>query len=335
VIEMNKRERIKATLAGAPVDRPAVSFWRHIYREETSAESLAAAMLGFQKKYDWDFMKVNPRAEYHAEAWGNLYAYSDNDYKKHEFKEACIEDKDDWTKLAILPPHQGVLGEHLEALRVIADDIDSDVIFVMTVFTPLSIALRLVNDAGKLVQWINEAPSQLHHGLEVIAETFANFSRACLDAGAGGVFFATTDCASSDLLSPEQYDVFGRTYDLMVLDAVSDAEFNILHVCKSNNLLHHLLDYPVHAVNWDATDQTNPTLRDIAKRTDKTIIGGVNHTKHLLAGSPKMILSDAHDACNETGGKKWMLGGGCTFSPQVSESNLMALRYAFDPAAPT
>ena len=57
---MDKRARIEATLQGEVVDRPAVSFWRHFYKEETSAKGLADAMLGFQKKYDWDFMKVNP-----------------------------------------------------------------------------------------------------------------------------------------------------------------------------------------------------------------------------------------------------------------------------------
>lgn len=47
------------------------------------------------KKGDWDFMKVNPRAEYHVEDWGNIYAYSGNDYIKPKFKEGCIKDVDD------------------------------------------------------------------------------------------------------------------------------------------------------------------------------------------------------------------------------------------------
>ncbi len=79
---MNKRERIMATLKGEDVDRPPVSFWRHFYKEETTHEGLAEAMLGFQGKYDWDFMKVNPRAEYHVEDWGNRYEYSGDDFIK-------------------------------------------------------------------------------------------------------------------------------------------------------------------------------------------------------------------------------------------------------------
>ena len=62
-----KRERVQAALAGEPVDWPPVSMWRHFYEFEETAEGLAEAMLGFQRRYDWDFMKVNPRASYHAE----------------------------------------------------------------------------------------------------------------------------------------------------------------------------------------------------------------------------------------------------------------------------
>ena len=67
---MNHRERVLACLAGGDVDRPPVSMWRHFYAEETAPDTLAEAMLGFQRDYDWDFMKVNPRASYHAEDWG-------------------------------------------------------------------------------------------------------------------------------------------------------------------------------------------------------------------------------------------------------------------------
>jgi len=65
--QMSHRERVRASLAGEETDRPPVSMWRHFFEDETSAEGLAEAMLGFQRRYDWDFMKVNPRASYHAE----------------------------------------------------------------------------------------------------------------------------------------------------------------------------------------------------------------------------------------------------------------------------
>lgn len=68
--EMTRWERLRAALKGQDVDRVPVSMWRHFFAKETSAESLAEAMIGFQSRFDWDFMKVNPRASYHVEDWG-------------------------------------------------------------------------------------------------------------------------------------------------------------------------------------------------------------------------------------------------------------------------
>jgi len=66
---MTRRERIRKTLLGEATDRPPVSFWRHFYHRESSAQELAEAMLEFRPTYDWDLMKVNPRASYHVEDW--------------------------------------------------------------------------------------------------------------------------------------------------------------------------------------------------------------------------------------------------------------------------
>ena len=69
--QMTHWERVRGALQGQALDRPPLSMWRHFYRQETSAQGLADAMLGFQRRFDWDFMKVNPRASYHAEDWGS------------------------------------------------------------------------------------------------------------------------------------------------------------------------------------------------------------------------------------------------------------------------
>ena len=66
---LSKQERVQAVLEGETVDRPPISVWRHFYDRETTSQGLVESMLGFQRQYDWDFMKVNPRAQYHVEDW--------------------------------------------------------------------------------------------------------------------------------------------------------------------------------------------------------------------------------------------------------------------------
>ena len=67
---MNRRERVEACAAGKATDRPPASFWRHFFEEEVTGEGLARVMVGFQRQYDWDLVKINPRAHYHSGDWG-------------------------------------------------------------------------------------------------------------------------------------------------------------------------------------------------------------------------------------------------------------------------
>jgi len=72
--KMTKNERVAAALKGDHVDAVPVSAWWHDFEREWSASDLAEATLEAYRKYDWDFIKVNPRASYFGEAFGAKYA---------------------------------------------------------------------------------------------------------------------------------------------------------------------------------------------------------------------------------------------------------------------
>jgi hypothetical protein len=76
---MTKIERVQAALAGSEVDRVPVSAWGHDYLREWTAEGLAEATLEAYRRFDWDFVKVNPRATYFAEDWGARFQPSGRD----------------------------------------------------------------------------------------------------------------------------------------------------------------------------------------------------------------------------------------------------------------
>ena len=71
--EMTKKERVRAALAGQSVDHAPCSLWGHDFLREWSPEDLVAATMDAYHAGDWDFIKLNPRATYFAEAWGNTY----------------------------------------------------------------------------------------------------------------------------------------------------------------------------------------------------------------------------------------------------------------------
>lgn len=324
---MNKRERVEAALRGDPVDRVPVSFWGHDYLREWQPEGLAEAMLSNYHSYDWDYMKVNPRASYHVEDWGCKLRPSGNPLYGPTFTAVAVREPADWRRLRPLEPDRGVLKEQLTALRLIAQDIQQEAYFMQTIFSPLSIAKYLVgNQTQSLLASMADNPSALLAALEVITRTFATYAQACIETGASGIFFATTGWASTDLLTPEQYRRFGMEFDLPILDAVQrGTHLNVLHNCGSHIMFDLLADYPVHAISWAATLPENPNLAEGKDHTKKAVMGGISEKTTLKDGPPEAVADEARRAIELTGGRRLLLAPGCSIPPQTPREHLEAV----------
>ncbi len=325
--QMSHWERVRAALRGEEVDRVPVSMWRHFFDRETRPDTLAEAMLGFQRQFDWDFMKVNPRASYHVEGWGVKTVYRGAESPR--VTETPVKSPVDWLKLEPLPLDRGVLKEHLDCLEAIARGLKNEVPFVMTVFTPVAIAGRMTASEDLFVQHLREHSEKVTVALDVIAETFTDFAKAALDRGAAGLFFATTAFATADRLLPEEYQRLARPYDLKLLNALPPAAFHILHVCRERNFLTAMADYPVAAVNWDARGAGNLSLCEARERLPgRCVIGGLPHQQNLVTGTPEQLAAEVTGLRVAMGRRGWMLGTGCTFPPEAPERNLSAIRNA-------
>jgi uroporphyrinogen decarboxylase len=348
--QMSKRERVMATLEGKPVDRPAYGFWGHHYDAEFSLASHVSSVLWWQRYLQMDFLKVQNRASYHVEDWGVRLRYPnvspsvgvDYTYKPptpaHErsvLEDYPIKSVEDWKKLRVLKSDEGALGERLVALRMIGaglKEMGEDVPYLETVFTPLSIAARLVgwegtdrSKLGEMAQYLREYPEAVHEALEVITQTFEDFAHACLKAGASGFLYATTNWASRDLVSEDEYAEFGRPYDLRVLEAMQDAECIILHVCQSHIMLFDLADYPVQAISWAPSDPGNPSLKEVWERLpDKTVVGGVSRAA-LAEPKPDRAVAEARQAFEDTSGLRWMAAPDCSVDPTCPVENMWAV----------
>jgi len=322
---LTKRQRVLAALRGGEVDRVPVSAWGHDFLREWTAEGLAQATLEAYRRYDWDFIKVNPRATYYAEDWGCRFQPSGRADASPQLLAAAVSSPADLRSLRPLDPSLGAYGEQLAALRLIRDGLSGEAPFIQTVFSPLAVASRLAGGLEPIRQYMEEAPQELEAALATIAETLAAYARACLEAGADGIFFASVEWGSRDYITADQYSRFGRPFDLRVLGAVQGASFNLLHVCRDNNMLTDLLDYPVHAFHWATSGIGNPSLADILGRTERAVMGGVSHDSTILSGRPEDVAAEARAAIEATGGRRFLLAPGCSIAPQTPEANLRTM----------
>ena len=337
---MNKHERVAAALAGSPVDRPPVSAWRHFVGREENAADLTAAMLEFHRAYDWDWLKVNPRATYFAEAWGNTYDFSQYVSVVPRATRVTLESVADLQNIRPIDPSGGAFGEQLDALSRIRAGVDGDVPIIQTVFSPLSVVAWLAGGpAGfdlpglpsslPLVRAaIQEAPEALESALDAIATTLAGYVRLTLEAGADGIFFAIVRLARHGYLTREQYARFGRPYDLRVLEAAAGAPLNVLHICGDRVYFDAVTEYPVHALNWNSVLPGNPSFGAGAAATRAAVMGGVDEGETLPRGTPADVIGAVYAALAETGGRRTLVSPGCSIDQRTSADNLVALRDA-------
>ncbi|HEY8286736.1 MAG TPA: uroporphyrinogen decarboxylase family protein [Chloroflexota bacterium] len=310
--EMSKWERLEAAVQQEPTDRVPWALWRHFYDRETTAADLARAMLDWQTRNDFDFLKVNPRAEYHAETWGCRYRYSGQPNLKPAVEELVVKSPEDWARIENRPPSVAPLEEQLRALSEIGRGLRGAVPFVETVFTPLCICTYLCGDPLILRDHLRSDPKAVHGALRAITETFVGFTQEILNAGASGIFLATGSVGTRELLTDEEYATFGRPYDLAVLAAAKDARLNVLHVCRSHNMLRNLLDYPVHVLNWAVTEEGNPSLGEIADSVKARAVAGGLSNGALTAADESQALKEVAAAENQARDRGLIVTGNCS-----------------------
>jgi uroporphyrinogen decarboxylase len=293
-------------------------------------------------------MKVNPRATYFAEAWGSRYDPSRYVSVLPTPVDVVLRTTADLARIKPVDPGLGAFGEQLEALRLIGQGLGGEVPFIQTVFSPLSvIGFMTGGPAGydfpglgdalvHLRRFIEEDPDALEAALEAVTTSLIAYTRASLEAGASGIFFAIVRLARGPALTREQYARFGRPYDLRVLEAARprptgtnpDLKLNVLHVCGDQVYFPDVADYPVQAISWNTESPGNPALAAAQPYTLGAVMGGVGEDGVLLKGSADDVARAASAALDQTGGHRFILAPGCSVDPATPAENLRALREA-------
>ncbi|MCL6552196.1 MAG: uroporphyrinogen decarboxylase [Firmicutes bacterium] len=323
---MTRRERVYAAIDGKPVDRPPVALWRHFPQEDHKPDLLAQAHVAFFKTYDWDFLKITPASSFYGDDWGLRSVYRPNREGVRHYTDRPIKKETDWPKLKRLDVTAGAHGRELQTIRLVRKALPDEIVLA-SVFSPLTIARSLAGETA-LLRYLRETPDEMHEGLDIIAEATGRFAEECLAAGADGIFFAT-QCASTAYMTIEEYEEFGRPYDLRVLDAARHAEIILLHIHGERIMFEQLTDYPVNVINWHDR-KTHPTLAEARELYSGTIAGGVDSMETIGGASPEKVVAEVRDAIAQTKGHRHIVTAGCVIPIDAPDANLRAVRQAVE-----
>ncbi len=325
---MEKRERLRAALAGNAVDRPTVALWRHFPVADQDPAAFAEAVIEFQRRFDFDFVKITPASSYCLRDWGVEDQWEGDTEGTRRYIRHPVQDPRDWAALPILDPNQGALRDHLEAVARIRRALPEDPM-VVTVFSPLAQAKNLAGPE-RLLLHLRRHPEALAIGLRTITESTRRFVRAALELGVDGIFYAVQH-ASYLVLSPEEYRTFGRPYDLTILEEAADAWLNILHLHGEAVMFDLFTDYPVAVWNWHDRE-TPPSLEEGKQKVRGAVLGGLSRIRTMVLGTPQDVEAEAREAIAQTGGQRFILGTGCVVPIHAPEINLQAARRAVEHA---
>jgi len=323
-MQLSKRERLEATFAGDQVDRPAVALWRHWPGDDRRAEDQALAHLEFQKRYDFDFIKVTPSSGYSVEDWGVNEHYLGNVEGTCEQRDHIIKHPEDWLRLPQLDPRQGALGRQLRCLELIGSGAEG-VPYVQTIFNPLSVAKYLAGE-DLLVTHLRRYPRIMHAALNTITSSITEFVEQVMLTGAAGIFLAVQH-AQYGVLSEQEYRAFGQPYDLRLLEAARGAWFNLLHLHGREVMFDLMIQYPVQVINWHDRE-TPPSLEEALNKTDKALCGGWRQWETMVRGTPDDVFAEARQAITASSGRRLILGTGCVTPIVAPVANIRAARQA-------
>jgi uroporphyrinogen decarboxylase len=322
---MNGRERVEAALAMRVADRPPVGAWGHAYLAEWSPSDLAAATIARARRFEWDFVKFQPRATCFAEAFGAVYKPSGHRLKGPVAVSTAVTDLESWRDVRLVNPK--ALDDQVESLGMVVRELGLGVPVIQTVFSPLTVAGYLVGKSkSRALRELRKHPDVVRPALERIADALVDFSRRSIKAGAGGIFYAISGYASKDAVPEHVYRELALPFDLSVLERLpKEGWFNVLHLCGSN--LHFSLarDLPAQAVSWSVHNQGNPTLAEGRKLSGKPVMGGMGQRAALLYRPPEKVEAEARRVVAETGGLGLLLAPGCSVPPRARDANLAAM----------
>lgn len=323
---MKPIERIEALLEGKRLDTPAMNLWKHFPPYDEDPKELVRKTIQFQERFNWDFVKVTYQGLFSIQDWGSKIKWPERDSqwpntcsKVGVVTDFSIKEENDWKNINVLPMDKGSMADSILAAKEIVKRFKGEAPVVVTVFNPLTTAIKMSGD--KMFDHMRKNPDVFKKGLETIMETTIRYVEELVHIGADGIFFAN-QLGSYDKMSLKEYEEFGRPYDLQILDVVKDKMwFNIMHMHGADPMFELMEKYPVQAINWHDR-LVNVSLKDGRRMSDKILIGGVDEFKILNDANEEELLAHLEDALEQVADRRIILGPGCCVPLYVNEDRL-------------
>jgi len=278
----------------------------HFPANQRGGEGLAEAHYGLFTEVDFDFIKV----------------MNDNPYVDPLVKEAKMPR--DFPMLSEVDLARASMAPTIDGVKRLREKAGPDVMIAVTIFNTWATGQKL--SMRHLAEHLGADTAAVVEGLGIIAANLAHFAEAVIEAGADGIFLAADGCGDGILAEGVYREVF-RPGDLTILEGASAGSLNIVHIHGSDTDFENFVDYPAGVMNW-ADRTAGPSITEARGLMKHCLLAGIDHLGTIANGSPDDIRAEARDALAQSGGRKFMLGPGCSVPNDIDRSRLRVMREA-------
>jgi len=203
----------------------------------------------------------------------------------------------------------------LEAVEGLVKAAGHEALVLVTLYSPFMCAGHTVG-RPLLVKHIEEDGEAVRKGLEAVTESLQGFIRECRNLGVDGFYASTQGGESGTFRDSSLFGKYVTPYDLSLMREIDrTCAFNILHVCDYEAPYADLapfLGYPGHVVSCSPRLTTGElSLRDLARRFERPIMGGLDRKGVIGTGSDEEIRRAA-EAVLRAAPDRFILGADCT-----------------------
>jgi uroporphyrinogen decarboxylase len=302
---MNKREMMLGLAEGsAETNYVPAAFFLHFDPAFHQGQAAIDKHLEFFRATDMDFVKIQ--------------------YEQTPPPEFRIRKVADWARIPLYP--DDYFEPPIEIVEGLVKAAKRDALIIMTLYSPLMWAERLMEDAS-VADHLTQDPAAVQLGLATLTENVLKLVRGCKRVGADGFYVSTQGGEAFRFPGTDHFSRYIKPTDLAVWRELQDCAFNILHVCDyhgSYDDLTPFLDYPGHVVNSSLhIGNRTLTTQQAATMFGRPFMGGLERKAEIAIGSQEAIIEAAQEVLDDAPGR-FILAADCTVPAATPWANLRA-----------
>lgn len=333
--EMTPLERLTAVLEGKPYDRVpcgltvsnqagklvGINHWECYFSAQKTAETQIAAY----KIFGVESVVAGPGLQGIAEAAGSRVFYPKEENTQYII-DFAVKEAADLENLEIISPWKsGRLAVHLEALKILIDQIGNTVPVVSNVAGAFTTAAN-IRGTENFLRDLYKNPAFAHKLLKFSLDSTLSYIKEAANLGAKISIAEPT--ASTTLISPKQFREFAFPYLRQLVAAIfaQTGSRPSLHICgNTKRIWKDMADTDAGILSLDDTIDLAEAKEAVGQRV--TLFGNVKPTEIMLLGTPEDVWREAKACLKKAGDspKGYILSLGCGLPMKAPVENIQAL----------